>query len=553
LYQELEASERRKQHAILARAFADQLVHHPETIVQTAHHFLEALPYAEPKEVVVYAQKAAEWARARHAYARAADYYERALAVLDLEPANPHQHAELLLALGHTQFVAGAVDGAFATLERAFELTRAHGRYDLFCRAILIWFQLRQDAASVDPTFYARIAEAMPNVKVKDAVFAQLQVARAMSTMFTAPMSERVSWVQEALALTRETTDLRARLEVLRGALRCYTRFTDGTTVLGLAEEMLNLAVALRSSESELEARQWRAQAVLELGRGANYDRDVVAYIQQAAVVSAPQARWASGVLSAAQLFLAGSLSESERVVRQTGKFGQDLTGISAFLYMLGQLFQIGLEYDAAQAQPILDEFVEGGERVLAVAPNFEALVVFVARARTYRGHADAAKEYLARMTRAHYKALDPLDRNFLPAMVSIADLACAQNDVAAANIVSLGIDAYEGWHAVPASGSVYMGPVSYWLGRLSLVRGQTDDALRQLDLAIRESENAGSVIFRAWSEYHLAKALPPEQAARKLGLTESARRAAQRYALGRLQSALDSVQNNAPGAPGLQ
>ncbi|HEU5075043.1 MAG TPA: AAA family ATPase, partial [Polyangiaceae bacterium] len=282
LYHELSALERHEQHAAFARALADQLAQDPDAIVQTAHHFLEALPDTDPSDAVHYARKAAEWARARHAYARAAQYYQRALDVLDTGSADPRQYAELLLALGQTQCVAGSVEDAIATLERVFELTRALCHYDLFCRAILIWFQLRQDTAAIDPVFHARIAEALQNVREKDAVFAQLQVARAMSQMFTSPMSERVLWIQEALALTRETANSRTRLDVLRGVQRCHTRFTDGTTELGVAQELLQLAIALRSPEAELEARQSRANTLLEFGRGIEFAHEVTACRQRA-------------------------------------------------------------------------------------------------------------------------------------------------------------------------------------------------------------------------------------------------------------------------------
>jgi len=541
LYQELEASERRQLHAAFGRAFADQLGQHPETIVETAHHFLEARPHADASETVHYAERAAEWARARHAYARAAGYYERALAVLDLEPAEPHQYAELLLALAHAQFVAGAVDAAIATLERIFELTRAHGYYDLFCRAICTWFQLRRESSIMDPVFHARIAEALARVQQKDSVFAQLQVVRAMSTIFTSPIRERVAWIQEALALTREGIDLRPRMEVLRGALMCYTNFTDGTSELSIAEEMLKLSVALRSPENELVARQWRVNAVLALGRGADYQQEVATHNQRAAVAPSPQAAWMADVLAAGQHFLAGSLSESERVARHAGKVGSDLVGLVGFVHMLSQLLQIGLELAGDEARRILSEVVEGGNRVLALAPNYQAYIPVIARARMYCESADSAREYLARVTSPTYVTVDRLDRGYLPHLATVADLACSQNDVAAAGVIMSLFDGYAGWHAVTGTGSVYFGPVSYSLGRLSLTCGRAEDAQRQLALAIHESERAGSVIYRAWSEYYLAQALPAGEAPQKPSLVESARRAAQRYGLGRLLATLES------------
>jgi len=544
-YQELEAAERRQLHATFAKAFADQVAERPEAIVETAHHFLEALPYADAGETVHYAQRAAEWARARHAYARAADYYERALAVLDLVPTEPRQYAELLLALGHTQSVAGAVDSAVTTLERTFELTRSQGSYDLFCRAILVWFQLKRESSIVDPVFHARIAEALGTVQQKDIVFAQLQVARAMSAMFTSPIGERVAWIQEALALTRGTIDSRARLEVLRGALICYTFFTDGTTELGLADEMLKLAFALRSSESELEARRWRVHAALNTGDGQMYQQETAAYCRDAVLTGAPHAAWMAGVLCAGRHFLAGSLQESERVAREAGRIGQDLLGPTGYVHMISQLFQIAMEYDDQEGRQLLDEFVEGGERILALAPNYHTFIPAVVRARMYRKDADAARQYLARVASPHFIAPDPLDRNFLASMANIADLACSQGDVGAAEVVSHLLEGATSKHAVTGSGGVYFGPASYWLGRLSLTCGRAEDAQHQLELAIRDSERVGSVIYRAWSECYLACALSESDGARKVRLTQSASHAAKRHGLQRLQATLCSLRDS--------
>ncbi|HEY6727514.1 MAG TPA: hypothetical protein VI197_25940 [Polyangiaceae bacterium] len=51
----------------------------------------------------------------------------------------------------------------------------------------------------------------------------------------------------------------------------------------------------------------------------------------------------------------------------------------------------------------------------------------------------------------------------------------------------------------------------------------------------------AGSVIYQAWSDYYLAQALPASEVVRRQSLMESAKRTAQSYALGRLQSMLST------------
>ncbi|HEU5075044.1 MAG TPA: hypothetical protein VFU02_12730, partial [Polyangiaceae bacterium] len=126
------------------------------------------------------------------------------------------------------------------------------------------------------------------------------------------------------------------------------------------------------------------------------------------------------------------------------------------------------------------------------------------------------------------------LDRNYLPALVNIAALACFHNDIAAAGVVLRLLEGGAGKHAVTGSGGVYLGPASYWLGRLHLTCGRREDAERQLEMARHESHLVGSVVYRAWSEYYLAQALQNEPIRAK-ALLDNCRLAAQRFGFTRL------------------
>ncbi len=543
LYRRLAARERRQRHALLARAFADQLTQRPESVVHAAHHFLEALPHASLDEALYYAQRAADWARAQHAYARAAEYYQRALDVLDERSADPLQYAELLLALGHTQFVAGAVDDASATLDRSVELTRHHGCYDLFCRAISIWIQLHRESALIDPNFHARVAEALANVREKDVTFAQLQVARAMAMAWITPASERTQWAQEALALTRSRTNPRARLNVLRGALRCYTRFPDGISRLALARELLGLAQLLRSPENELEARQWMALFLLELGHGDEYAQQVSDHAQRAAVVRTAQGTWTTQVHRVGQLFLAGDLSASERIAREAAAQGEKLLGITALVHLVAQLLQLGVELHGPDAERVLEDAQAGAKRILVVAPSYHLMLTVQARAALAHGQAGDAQRYLASVVQPSYVPPEPLDGTCLIALVNIAAMAAELGDADAAAVLVEHLEPHDGLHAVSGTGSVYMGPASYWLGRLCLTLGRHARAAAYLECAREACRSSGAVTYRAWSEYYLARSLPHDPTTAG-PLFESAQRTAQRFGLTRLlaQLRLDGV-----------
>lgn len=545
LYHELTPSERHEHHHCVARAFADQVEHRPELVLQAAHHFLLATPVADPHEAVDYAKKAAEWSRSRHAYARAAEYYQRALEILELAPQDSRERCELLLALGHTQYVAGLVDDALETLDLTFELSRAQGMHDLFCRALLTYFQLRRESTIVDQVFHQRLAQALENGGQKDGVYAQLQVARALATTLTSPVAERVSWLEEALELTRVGAAPRDRLEVLRGALRAYTNFTNGTTTLMLAEQMLKLSRRLGSAESELEAQQWRAHALLDLGRGVEFVQQCGEHEGLARVVGSPHASWLAHVLEAGCLYLGGSLAASEALVRTKVAAGEQLLGITAVAHVVGQLMPLALEAGTPDKEKLLGDAIEASDRVLAIAPNYQVLIVVRARLRLYLGDDTAAQACLKRFVATETTDSERLDRNFLTSLVSLADIACVRSHLAAASKLLKLLHESPTHHVVSTSGGCYHGPVTYWLGRLNATLANFSEARSYFEAAIRESERSTSVTFRAWSAFHLAQLLSESEASRKQELLESARDAARRCGMGRLQTELEQFRTN--------
>ena len=71
-------------HAAVGQQLAERLAADPEAIFQVAHHLLLAASRHAPAAAVQRASEAAERAQRHAAYEVAADYYWRALTVLDL-------------------------------------------------------------------------------------------------------------------------------------------------------------------------------------------------------------------------------------------------------------------------------------------------------------------------------------------------------------------------------------------------------------------------------------------------------------------------------------
>src|SRR5690606_30587981 len=100
-------------------------------------------------------------------------------------------------------------------------------------------------------------------------------------------------------------------------------------------------------------------------------------------------------------------------------------------------------------------------------------------------------------------------------------------------------LEPHDGLHAVSGTGSVYMGPASYWLGRICLTLGRRNQAAAYLKRACDACRSSGSVTYRAWAEFYLAQSLPQDATAAAQSLRESARRAAHHFGLARLMAKL--------------
>ena len=96
------------------------------------------------------------------------------------------------------------------------------------------------------------------------------------------------------------------------------------------------------------------------------------------------------------QLFLSGDLIESERLAREAAHSAEKLMGITAFVHLVAQLFQVGLELTGTDAERVLGEAQAGAERILTIAPSYHVMHTLRARAALGHGQPHIAEQYLA-------------------------------------------------------------------------------------------------------------------------------------------------------------
>jgi ATP/maltotriose-dependent transcriptional regulator MalT len=134
-------------------------------------------------------------------------------------------------------------------------------------------------------------------------------------------------------------------------------------------------------------------------------------------------------------------------------------------------------------------------------------------------------------------------DRNRPILLAILARIACSLEERRASTTLITALEPYDGLHA--GAGWVYVGPVSYALGRLQGVLGEPLRARQYFERACKESVRASSASYRAWSEYHRARTIEakgPREIAERERLRASAAHTATALGMGAL---LDEMARN--------
>jgi tetratricopeptide (TPR) repeat protein len=215
-----------------------------------------------------YAERAARAARQVGAFADAARYYEWAYeAASALEQPDSHKRAELLVAVGRAQQVAGQVGTARRTFAQAVELAERYGFAELL---VNIGQHLR-------PTF---MWASLPDVLAQRALEAALRLAPSNDTRLRALILARLSCTpphslgpdhgrvlsRQAVELARSSGNHDAIVDALRSCLASCTGPDDTSSLLAATDELLGLEGQGQRSWAVAEAQLARNLAFFHRG-----------------------------------------------------------------------------------------------------------------------------------------------------------------------------------------------------------------------------------------------------------------------------------------------
>ena len=501
------AARRARLHALIAEALGARAEADPDRYLQLlAHHALEAVPVGDPDAGVEVAERAAARATGVYAYEDAAGLLRRALSVLEAVGGTPGRRAEVLCALGEALERSGASPASREAFERAAELARPLADGRLLARAALGAGGIAVTIFEPDRALVGRLEEALDALgDVDETVSARLLARLAVELGYEAgDRSEAAS--REAVRRARASGDpgalaaaLGARHVALWGPEHLAARFEA-------AGEMLAAARHAGAHELELQARNWRALDLLELGRGDELRAEVDRFAALASRARLPSYSWYVPMWRATLALMEGRIQEAMEFARREREMGNRARDSNSEMCFIHHRFT-RLMVDERHAEA-LGEFYAGD---LAYAtqkldsPAGPAYRMTLAWLLAAAGRTDEARDHFEFIAGDGFSAV-PRDVNWLAAMSSAADACLLLGDRPRARELQVLLEPFADRTAVSARGSAVRGAMSRLLGQLAAMLGESDAADSYYAQAEQLDERLGAPVWVAHDLWQHAK-----------------------------------------------
>jgi tetratricopeptide (TPR) repeat protein len=450
-------------------AWSVAAVDHPTAVVVTARRSLGA-----DREVMVPALGVA-------------DFHELVRSM----PAVPERAAEsLCLASGGRPGTAHGLAGALADL--------APDDDPIVYLALRVTSQA--DFLDVDPDV-VRLLEAALDHAAGRSDRARLLARLAHELLGDSTAGERRrTLADEALASARSIGDDDTLASVLDDRLHALWDPAGAKDRLETATQIVVLARRSGDRVRERRGLFWRFVALMELGRVAEAEAALASY--ERASTDDPTATVVVTSRRAMLAVVRGRYDLAERLIGEVRTAGHRIR-LADTDRLVGALEgAIGADRgprDDAQWIAAIDEIL--GLSLRLPGHHFETMVAVIL---VTMGRSDEAAVELERLLPQVLAGSGP---RWLSAMADLSVVAAETGDTDAAARLEAGLAPYRGQLVVRGGANTMIGPVSYFLGRLALVQGRTDDAASLLEEAVAFQEETGALPGLARSLWALADA----------------------------------------------
>jgi tetratricopeptide (TPR) repeat protein len=468
---------------------------------ELAHHFANAAAAGVPEKAVQYAAAAGRETMETLGYEDAAKEYMRALAALELCPADDEARADLLLELGDAHAAAGDLPSARAAYEAVARLAREHGWPERLARAALGvgsgpgGFEVpafdREQISLLEEV--ASVAEGSQRAHV----LARLSVA--LSLVDDGPRRVRLS--EDAVAAARDANDALALGYALASWCDVFAGPADVKRRLDATAEILACAATARDTRLELLGRRLRVVALLEAGAIADVDDEIAAFASLADRLGQVVYSWYVPLWRAMRAVMDGRLEDADRLRRDAGRLGEAAHSENAAMLTGSQHAMLRCEIGDPAAVAFFEDVMVRWPGLAIMARPGLAYVYAVT------GEVARADEVLAAVNVADY-SIETLGSEWLPSVVMLAYAAALTRNRGVASQLYETLAPFRELHAIDGIGCYDMGSVERALAMLAALRGDTTLATDHFDAALRRHRQIGARLLVAGTLRDAGRAL---------------------------------------------
>jgi tetratricopeptide (TPR) repeat protein len=507
-YEQIPKARRAEKH-LVAAGWIESRPRREDYAEMLSSHYLRAVEYADAGGVVseelvertVRALRdAGDRALSLHAYAQAAGFYERAIA-LQADGA-PGPRRELLLSLGDALARAGDQERARETFLTAAELARRSGSAEQLARAALgyggrfVWSR-----AWGDPHLVPLLEEALALLgDTDDDLRIRLLTRLAAGPLRdTLPPEPREAMSDEALQMARRLGDRAALAYALEGrhCANMGPRTVDRRRAI--ADELIAVAEQIEDTERAYAGHEYRFHALLEAGDAATARQAFEAMTRIAAELRQPAQLWFAGVNRAKLALFEGRFDDADVLIREAFELGQhDATANPRMAFDL-QTYQLQRE------RGLLGEMADVVERAVEEHPTYPVWSYVLLDVDTELGREDRARARFERLAAEGFPLY--LEMQWLFGMSLLPEVCRNLDDPEGANAVYTRLQPFGRLNATLPP-ELCRGSVSRGLGILAATMGRWSEAEEHFEVALQMNAEMAARPWLAHTQYDYARAL---------------------------------------------
>lgn len=493
IYADLRGAERVALHRAVGTAleqrYAGVLEPH---LAEIAHHFVVAAPGGNAAKAIDYATRAGLAAIEAHAYEEGARLLGEALELAEFEPPDLERRARLLAKLGLALARRGDAGSRAALLEAA-AAARALGDHPLLADVALVFGSFALSPGNVDTDQTRLLEEALQAVH-EPAPRARLLSRLAVALYWSPEEARRTRLVNEAIALARTvggtalSTALIYGVQALRGP-------DSATQDLAWSEEAL--AIPGLDAQLVVTTLSLRVDRLLETDDQGGADAAIDAMARVASEQREPRGLAFVPVHRARRALIDGDFAEAETRMAEAQRIAANQQDSTVPVLLAGERFFVQWLRGVPEAR---------AEELRALSTALPAMHVWLAALAVALVERDpsAARALLGRLGRNQFAGV-PRNALWLVTLSLAAEVCATLGDASLAAVLYDLLEPYRE-RAATSPGAGYVGPISRYLGLLSVTLGESARAEVLLREALDGVTARGSRAFEALILLDLAR-----------------------------------------------